>query len=260
MAGKGGGAWKVAYADFVTAMMAFFLVMWITGQDKPVKEAVSKYFEDPFGDDVGSRSTSLKGPYDSLTVGNFDRGRGPAAGMVMSNLKSTAPLNTRGTSAVMPPRMTIFQNSTRKRSLGTALLFAEGSADLDEQGRKRLDSLIPLLLGKANKVEVRGFTSRRPLDPDSPYRDSRELCYARCMTTMKYLIERNIHAERMRICLDGEPEHYAPSHERDLQAELCNVEVFASDMISRRREASDQRGPDPGHAGAALPDPEPEEK
>ena len=38
MAGKGGGAWKVAYADFVTAMMAFFLVMWIVGQDKPVKQ------------------------------------------------------------------------------------------------------------------------------------------------------------------------------------------------------------------------------
>ena len=36
MAGKGGGAWKVAYADFVTAMMAFFLVMWITAQSKQV--------------------------------------------------------------------------------------------------------------------------------------------------------------------------------------------------------------------------------
>src|SRR5687768_14601143 len=49
MAGKGGGAWKVAYADFVTAMMAFFLVMWIVGQNKPMKEAVAGYFRDPFG-------------------------------------------------------------------------------------------------------------------------------------------------------------------------------------------------------------------
>ncbi len=48
MAGKGGGAWKVAYADFVTAMMAFFLVMWICGQDQNVKHAVSFYFSDPF--------------------------------------------------------------------------------------------------------------------------------------------------------------------------------------------------------------------
>ena len=38
MAGKGGGSWKVAYADFVTAMMAFFMVMWILAQNKPVQE------------------------------------------------------------------------------------------------------------------------------------------------------------------------------------------------------------------------------
>lgn len=47
MAAKGGGAWKVAYADFVTAMMAFFLVMWICGQDQQVRKAVSYYFNDP---------------------------------------------------------------------------------------------------------------------------------------------------------------------------------------------------------------------
>jgi chemotaxis protein MotB len=49
MAGKGGGAWKVAYADFVTAMMAFFLVMWLCAQDQKVKETVADYFLDPFG-------------------------------------------------------------------------------------------------------------------------------------------------------------------------------------------------------------------
>ena len=48
MAGKSGGAWKVAYADFVTAMMAFFLVMWICGQDQKIRSAVSYYFNDPF--------------------------------------------------------------------------------------------------------------------------------------------------------------------------------------------------------------------
>ncbi len=42
-----GGAWKVAYADFVTAMMAFFLVMWIVGQNANVKQAIASYFRDP---------------------------------------------------------------------------------------------------------------------------------------------------------------------------------------------------------------------
>lgn len=45
--GHHGGAWKVAYADFVTAMMAFFLVMWIMAQSKEVRQGVAGYFRDP---------------------------------------------------------------------------------------------------------------------------------------------------------------------------------------------------------------------
>ena len=42
-----GGAWKVAFADFMTAMMAFFLVLWMVGQKDEVKQAVAGYFRDP---------------------------------------------------------------------------------------------------------------------------------------------------------------------------------------------------------------------
>ncbi len=45
--GHHGGAWKVAFADFMTAMMAFFLVMWLVGQKPEVREAVGGYFRDP---------------------------------------------------------------------------------------------------------------------------------------------------------------------------------------------------------------------
>src|SRR5688500_14980394 len=44
----GGGAWKVAYADFVTAMMALFMVLWISAQDKEIVIATSQYFQSPF--------------------------------------------------------------------------------------------------------------------------------------------------------------------------------------------------------------------
>src|SRR4051794_9178992 len=43
-----GGAWKVAYADFVTAMMALFMVLWISAQDKQILLATSQYFKQPF--------------------------------------------------------------------------------------------------------------------------------------------------------------------------------------------------------------------
>jgi chemotaxis protein MotB len=44
-----GGAWKVAYADFVTAMMALFIVLWLMQTSKPIQDAVSGYFRDPSG-------------------------------------------------------------------------------------------------------------------------------------------------------------------------------------------------------------------
>ena len=47
--GHHGGSWKVAYADFVTAMMAFFMVMWILGMDDKTKQAVEGYFANPVG-------------------------------------------------------------------------------------------------------------------------------------------------------------------------------------------------------------------
>jgi chemotaxis protein MotB len=47
--GHHGGAWKVAYADFVTAMMAFFMVMWILGMDEQTRASIEGYFSNPVG-------------------------------------------------------------------------------------------------------------------------------------------------------------------------------------------------------------------
>jgi chemotaxis protein MotB len=54
--GHHGGAWKVAYADFVTALMALFIVLWIVNSSQEVRDAVSGYFKDPrgFGKDSGT--------------------------------------------------------------------------------------------------------------------------------------------------------------------------------------------------------------
>src|SRR5215471_6790861 len=57
--GHHGGAWKVAYADFVTAMMALFIVLWLLNTSKQVQEAVGGYFKDPTGTSkkVGTNQT-----------------------------------------------------------------------------------------------------------------------------------------------------------------------------------------------------------
>ncbi len=56
--GHHGGSWKVAYADFVTAMMAFFMVMWILGMDEQTKKAIEGYFSSPVGYKKGYSSGS----------------------------------------------------------------------------------------------------------------------------------------------------------------------------------------------------------
>jgi chemotaxis protein MotB len=70
-----GGAWKVAYADFVTAMMALFLVLWLTSQDEKIKEAVERSFRNPFAS-LTKESTGLIPSKDAQTAvsskGNFD--------------------------------------------------------------------------------------------------------------------------------------------------------------------------------------------
>ena len=56
--GHHGGSWKVAYADFVTAMMAFFMVMWLLGMDQHTRQAIEGYFTNPAGFKKGFGSGS----------------------------------------------------------------------------------------------------------------------------------------------------------------------------------------------------------
>ena len=74
--GHHGGSWKVAYADFVTAMMALFLVLWLTSQDEKIKEAVQRSFTNPFSS-LTKESTGIIPQKDSAVMsadrsGNFD--------------------------------------------------------------------------------------------------------------------------------------------------------------------------------------------
>ena len=71
-----GGSWKVAYADFVTAMMALFLVLWLTSQDEKIKEAVQRSFTNPFSS-LTKESVGIIPQKDVPTLardrsGNFD--------------------------------------------------------------------------------------------------------------------------------------------------------------------------------------------
>ncbi len=73
--GHHGGSWKVAYADFVTAMMALFMVLWLSSQDEKIKEAVARSFSNPFST-LTKQSTGIIPNKEMQAVkssqGNFD--------------------------------------------------------------------------------------------------------------------------------------------------------------------------------------------
>src|ERR1700674_4311041 len=70
--GHHGGAWKVAYADFVTAMMALFIVLWLlSSSSKQTQIAISGYFKDPSGT-ASKLGTSLAGTGESIPITKQD--------------------------------------------------------------------------------------------------------------------------------------------------------------------------------------------
>src|SRR5262245_11699456 len=72
--GHHGGAWKVAYADFVTAMMAFFMVMWLMNSSQKIQQSVGAYFRDPSGSGKQTGS-SMSGSGEGIEVKKDDLGK-----------------------------------------------------------------------------------------------------------------------------------------------------------------------------------------
>src|SRR3954463_2585822 len=181
MAGKGGGAWKVAYADFVTAMMAFFLVMWIVAQSEQMKEAIAHHFNDPFAKESEEDGTAHQRPP-----------RHPAPARITNRPQHEKEAG--GSHSVL-----LTTKGGERTSIGTVIHFAEDSAELDKEAQRRLAEIAPLLIGKPQKIEIRGHSSRRPLPAGSAFADHWQLSYQRCLVVMEALDKLGIPVERLRL-------------------------------------------------------------
>jgi chemotaxis protein MotB len=228
MAGHGGGAWKVAYADFVTAMMAFFMVMWLVAQPQEVKEAVAGYFQDPWGtSSEHDRPASL---LPSETDGKFlnqDMLNSPPRGG-----GSEENVDPQSKSKWAQKRDVRFLQDGDRNTPAIVVRFDESSAELSQQAQDQFERLIPSLVGKLNKIEVRGHSTRRPLPAGSPYGDLWQLCYVRCQATMDYLVEHGIEPERLRLSQSAAFDPVTRRLESSWQQENSRVEVFLLDELA----------------------------
>ncbi len=230
MASGGGGAWKVAYADFVTAMMAFFMVMWLTSQNKAVKESIAQYFDNPLGVAKEARATSIHGIEGASAPAPLV---GEQAGPHGSDKRDAS--NSEGDGGGKPALIRIFEDLGRTRTNGTMVLFEEGTATLDASAKDQIKALAPQIIGKPNKIEIRGHASKFPLPPDSPYKDAWQLCYARCLATKEFLIALNVEDSRIRLSQDGDHEPYSDHKDpvwrtRNSRVEIFSISEFAYDF------------------------------
>jgi len=162
--GHHGGAWKVAYADFVTAMMALFIVLWLLNTSPKIQKAVGGYFRDPQGtadkagkDIIGSEASSIV-PGDNMQqlkkqlekaisgIPNFDK--------LKSHIEMT----------VTPEGLRI---ELIEGANGT--FYESGSPKLNVDGQDLLGTLATELGKLPNKLSVEGHTDAKPYSAKSNY-------------------------------------------------------------------------------------------
>jgi chemotaxis protein MotB len=259
MAGKGGGAWKVAYADFVTAMMAFFLVMWITSQNDDVKKAIGGYFQDPWGTSTDEHSPSL-GAATGIT-GDAPFSDTPSGVLpnrwLQSNMENATEKDP-GAASVWQQKQKLHLVPNNGRNLPALVVnYDEASADLPELAQQRLKDLLPALVGKRHKIELRAHSTRRPLPKDSEYRDHWQLCYERSLAAMRFLVLNGVEPERVRLSQSAAYEPLTSRLESAWQDENNCVEVFLLTEVAERAPGTRQpHGPDSNHAAVIDTNPD----
>jgi chemotaxis protein MotB len=164
--GHHGGAWKVAYADFVTAMMALFIVLWLLNSSKQIQEAVGGYFKDPTGTSkkVGNGQAG-SGDNFTLTRDNMDKLKDE----LQSTIRKTANLEQLKNQI----EMTITSEGLRVELLESdkGTFFPSGVAEPNENGQEILRMLAEELGKLPNTVSIEGHTDAKPFSrgPNASY-------------------------------------------------------------------------------------------
>jgi len=155
--GHHGGAWKVAYADFVTAMMALFIVLWLLNSSKQIQVAVGGYFKDPTGTakKVGSNMVG-SGENFTLTRDNMPK----LKEQLQMAMKQMVDFERLKSHIEMTVTAEVLRIELSESASGT--FFDSGSAKLKGDGSEMLITLAQELGGLPNKLSIEGHTDSHP--------------------------------------------------------------------------------------------------
>ena len=204
-AGAHGGAWKVAYADFVTAMMCFFLVMWLMGADEETKQEISHYFNHPNtpynkGKDQRSETANPLGE----KFGQGDSIMKGANGMVPEDLVQTPLRDLKDEIESKLGDVTFGLEldadvDELKFSIPGDEVFVEGGSEIKKDVYKRLDQLAKIFGKVQGNILIEGHLDKKPpLTGEDPYLFSTQ----RAISVMNYFVKKHKMDEE-RFCPRG---------------------------------------------------------
>ena len=171
-----GGSWKVAYADFVTAMMAFFMVLWIMGLSEETKSSIQGYFNDPSGFMKNLPHSKIVVP----TPGQFRSTPQPPKAKVTtsSEFRGSDPDQATDSSYVeneVHQKMYKLEEKNRIIVSETAegiqiefledvksVFFESGSAVISPLGRKVIKEVVPIVKDTGRYIVFEGHTDKKP--------------------------------------------------------------------------------------------------
>jgi|SRR5579871_203310 len=162
--GHHGGAWKVAYADFVTAMMALFIVLWLLSSSEKVKKAVGSYFQDPTGSGKLMGST-MAGIGESLTITKDDMNQ--LKEKLEQAMKSVPKFEQMKNNV----ELTITSEGLRVELIENekGMFFESGNAHPSDRGEELLARLAAEIGRMPNTVLIEGHTDAKPYPGDATY-------------------------------------------------------------------------------------------
>lgn len=189
--GHHGGAWKVAYADFVTAMMALFIVLWLMNSSKQIQEAVGGYFKDPSGTSkmVGSDRT---GTGDNLPLAKQDMAR------LKEQLQTVIRQVTDFEKLKAHIEMTVTAEGLRIELLesDTGLFFESGSSNPTDSAREVLTVLAPELGKLPNRISIEGHTDSQPFGAGANY-SNWELSADRANACRRLMLQNGLRSDQV---------------------------------------------------------------
>ena len=222
----GGGAWKVAYADFVTAMMAFFLLLWVLSMVPPETRAgLAAYFSGDRNFDSSSTSPVSNNPFIQNTdkidardikISEVEKSHYAIAQKIKQMLMSDAiPQSASGISA---------DDVGVQLRVNSDIMFKPGSVDLLPDGERVLAAVLDLMDEYNLYLVVRGHADSAETAP--PFTSAWELSGARAASMVNYLVQHGVKATRMRAVSYGDTRPLKPGIDEQSRAMNRRVEFF----------------------------------